>query len=93
MRRTIAVGRVQHPRGHGFGPEAVSDQNARRPGEVVTKDELFDLLDDVADALAEDDVDAARDLLGLDDDADDDDEDLDNEDDLVDDDDGGEGDE
>jgi len=33
-----------------------------------TKDELLDLIDDVADALASDDVDAARELLGLDDD-------------------------
>lgn len=40
----------------------------------LTKDQLLDLLDDVAGLLAEDDVDGARALLGVDDDADPDDD-------------------
>jgi hypothetical protein len=43
----------------------------------LTKAELLSVLDDVADALDEGDIEAARDLLGLDDDddeVDDDDE-------------------
>jgi hypothetical protein len=48
----------------------------------LTKDELIALLDYVAEALAADDVDGARALLGVDDNDDDEGEDLDDDDDA-----------